>query len=217
MPKIIDLTGQTFGALTVVERGPSIRSGSGWRAGWVLRCECGNTTTATTNNLKAGHPQSCGCLTSALISKARLARPKRHCSVPECGGPNYGHGLCHKHYRRWKRHGDPLAGGTYNGDPEAFLSSVALQYRGEECLIWPFAKTGGGYANIYRDGANQVVSRIVCEAKNGPAPSPEHHAAHTCHCGHIGCVTWGHLEWQTPAENLADRPRLEARRLRHAS
>jgi hypothetical protein len=40
---------------------------------------------------------------------------------------------------------------------------------------------------------------------NGPPPTPEHEAAHSCGKGHEGCIAPGHLEWKTPAENTADR------------
>lgn len=34
------------------------------------------------------------------------------CEIPDCGNPvrNKARGLCSRHYRRWQRHGDPLAG-----------------------------------------------------------------------------------------------------------
>ncbi len=31
------------------------------------------------------------------------------CSIPDCGKPVAGWGWCNTHYRRWKRHGSPLA------------------------------------------------------------------------------------------------------------
>ena len=34
------------------------------------------------------------------------------CSVKGCGKPHYGRGWCNAHYTRWRRHGDPLGGGT---------------------------------------------------------------------------------------------------------
>lgn len=47
------------------------------------------------------------------------------------------------------------------------------------------------------------VSRLVCEAYHGPAPSPEHHAAHND--GDISNNHHGNLRWATPAENAADK------------
>lgn len=71
------------------------------------------------------------------------------------------------------------------------------------CLIWPFASKGGGYVSV--GGERILVHRLVCEHRNGPAPTPEHHAAHSCGRGHDGCVNQWHLNWRTPAENQLER------------
>jgi hypothetical protein len=34
-----------------------------------------------------------------------MAKPKRFCSIDDCGKPAFGHGMCSKHYQRWKRYG----------------------------------------------------------------------------------------------------------------
>ncbi len=33
------------------------------------------------------------------------------CSIEGCSRPHYGLGWCNKHYQRWRKHGDPHAGG----------------------------------------------------------------------------------------------------------
>lgn len=53
-----DLTNQKFGKLTALE--PDINSRG--RTTWKCLCECGGTKTVTTNELRAGDTQSCGCL-----------------------------------------------------------------------------------------------------------------------------------------------------------
>lgn len=53
-----DLTGLTFGRLTVIKRAENIRG----RTAWLCRCECGNMKTVLTKYLKNGSVQSCGCL-----------------------------------------------------------------------------------------------------------------------------------------------------------
>lgn len=59
MPKIIDLTGQRFGKLVVIEQAGKI----GNHIAWICKCDCGNITKAISgNNLKKGHVKSCGCL-----------------------------------------------------------------------------------------------------------------------------------------------------------
>lgn len=59
MAKIIDLTGQKIGRLTVVERGPNTGQG---RAQWLCRCACGSEKLVKAENLSGGHTKSCGCL-----------------------------------------------------------------------------------------------------------------------------------------------------------
>jgi hypothetical protein len=56
--KFIDLTGQQFGRLTVIERAENSNHG---HAQWRCVCRCGNETTAKGNNLRSGNSLSCGC------------------------------------------------------------------------------------------------------------------------------------------------------------
>ena len=62
MPTLIDLTGQRFGMLTVLQRAvvPSNRPY------WWCECDCGETTMVMGQHLKTGDTQSCGCLRRAL-------------------------------------------------------------------------------------------------------------------------------------------------------
>lgn len=59
MSKKIDLTGQKFGKLTVIEYVGSKNN----RAIWRCKCSCpeGNEVIVPTTHLKSGHTQSCGC------------------------------------------------------------------------------------------------------------------------------------------------------------
>jgi len=58
-PKL-DLTGMTFGRLTVLKRlGPV---GSTHHVWWRCLCDCGNKIDVTAQRLKTGWTQSCGCL-----------------------------------------------------------------------------------------------------------------------------------------------------------
>lgn len=42
-----------------------------------------------------------------------MAKPKRICSIPDCGKWCCGHGYCTAHYLRFRRHGDPLGGSFF--------------------------------------------------------------------------------------------------------
>lgn len=128
------------------------------------------------------------------------------CTIEGCGKPDVARGWCGAHYRRWRRHGDPLAlKAASPGEPVVYLRDVVLKYEGGECLIWPFARDGGGYGKVFSGGRLTFVSRLVCEAVNGPPPTNAHQAAHGCGRGDKGCVAPGHLRWATPSENCADR------------
>lgn len=61
---LVDLTGQKFGRLTVVERAPSYISPQGQiRTRWKCKCECGNETIKTSRQLTKIPNISCGCYT----------------------------------------------------------------------------------------------------------------------------------------------------------
>ncbi len=56
MPATIDLTGQTFGALTVIEQCERKKKATLWRC----RCSCGKEAIVQASNLRSGHSKSCG-------------------------------------------------------------------------------------------------------------------------------------------------------------
>lgn len=129
------------------------------------------------------------------------------CSIEGCENDAFSRTWCRKHYMRWWTHGNAntvLVPHAPVGEPAAFLE-MAKAYAGDDCLIWPYATNTDGYAQIgIGNRKRAVVSRLVCEDANGPAPSETHHAAHSCGNGHSGCVTRRHLSWKTPAQNQAD-------------
>lgn len=65
MTKLIDLTGQRFGRLTVIKKVPSYCS----NAMWLCKCDCGNTTEVLGTTLRRGESRSCGCLRAELSKK----------------------------------------------------------------------------------------------------------------------------------------------------
>lgn len=130
-----------------------------------------------------------------------MAKIKRICSVENCGKPHYGRGFCCAHWERWKRYGNPLEGRVTHGEAKRYFEKFVLPYEGDDCHTWPYCRDRNGYA-ILKDG---FVHRLVCEAANGPPPTPEHHAAHSCGNGSEGCVTKGHVFWKTRSENEADK------------
>jgi hypothetical protein len=73
MRPLIDLTGQQFGRLTVLERAPS---GAGGKARWRVRCDCSEERTVWGQALRTGRTRSCGCLRVEVATAALHADPR---------------------------------------------------------------------------------------------------------------------------------------------
>jgi len=74
--RVIDLTGQKFSRLTVLERAGSYQAPNGnTTAQWLCKCDCGETKVIITGHLRSGSSKSCGCLRTE-ISAARFAGKK---------------------------------------------------------------------------------------------------------------------------------------------
>lgn len=135
--------------------------------------------------------------------------PTRICQVEGCGRPQKGQGYCKAHWMRVRTHGDAQAGlPIFKKAASAWIASHAT-YSGDECLIWPFARTAGGRGSVTRrvvgmGKGNISASRAMCILAHGDPPTPKHVAAHTCGKGHEACVNPRHLRWATPKENAAD-------------
>ena len=65
MGKLIDLTGQKFGRLTVLERTTSTNK----NVKWLCVCDCGKITSVFGVDLKSGKTKSCGCLFSEQLAQ----------------------------------------------------------------------------------------------------------------------------------------------------
>src|ERR1700722_1650389 len=66
----MDLSGQTFGRLLVLRRGPTFSKS---QASWHVRCECGAEKIVRQVSLRGGISKSCGCLRRELSQKRRKA------------------------------------------------------------------------------------------------------------------------------------------------
>ncbi len=75
MGKLIDLTGQRFGRLTVVQRAGTSKQG---RALWLCRCTCGKETVVLSSSLRRGATQSCGCIHSEMLHNRITAQNTTH-------------------------------------------------------------------------------------------------------------------------------------------
>jgi len=78
----VDLTGQPFGRLTVLEyagREPAPHAGRGGHALWLCECVCNARVTVRGARLRAGRIVSCGCQRADPLIRqaARLTIPER--------------------------------------------------------------------------------------------------------------------------------------------
>jgi hypothetical protein len=76
-PRFQDLTGRTFGRLTVT----AFAEKRGKKLYWKCRCDCGNETIVVSYALTAGTSSSCGCFRREFRSKESVTHGLR--SVPE--------------------------------------------------------------------------------------------------------------------------------------
>lgn len=69
--KLIDLTGQRFGRLTVIKKAKPYKSPDGLShtTQWLCRCDCGKEVIVMGVNMKHGFTKSCGCLRSETSRK----------------------------------------------------------------------------------------------------------------------------------------------------
>lgn len=72
MGKLIDLTGQKFGRLTVLGRAPKPDGATSTSAFWYCVCECGTKKIISGNVLRQGKAKSCGCLNNEIRDKDSL-------------------------------------------------------------------------------------------------------------------------------------------------
>ena len=62
--RIINLTGEVFGKLTVLSRDDSKPKGQNKPAYWLCKCSCGETCSVRSDHLRSGYTSSCGCINS---------------------------------------------------------------------------------------------------------------------------------------------------------
>lgn len=126
--KKLQLTGQRFGKLVVINPAENV----GRRTAWRCRCDCGREITVTTSHLREGHTTSCGCRPNATyihgtcveMLQAKTVRKNNTSGVPGVDWlPKKGlwrATICFK----GKRH--------YLGSYRKFEDAVKARKRGEE-------------------------------------------------------------------------------------
>ena len=130
------------------------------------------------------------------------------CSI--CDQPVDSRGLCRAHYRRWRRHGDPLGGGRGHRPKglsveESFRWFMPGDPPIEGCWDWTASTASHGYGqfSITVDGKLRVLRahRVSHEIFIGPIPA----GLDVLHsCDRPVCVQPAHLRAGTATENTQD-------------
>lgn len=139
-----------------------------------------------------------------------MATQFKSCSVDNCnrnadrsaGGTR---GYCNSHYRRLKKHGDPVAGRISSGERLRFITEVALPHESDECLVWPYGRDRNGYGQFRHEGVSMGPHRYICIVCHGEPGPIRMEASHSCGKGHLGCVNPKHIRWATPKENNGEK------------
>ena len=142
MSKLIDLTGNRYCKLVVIERAENTNRGE---PRWKCKCDCGNITTVKGQNLKHGLVKSCGCLRSES-NKSRTKHGlsndplyikwnsiKVRCYDPSCKSyKDYG-GRGIKMCDEWKNSVDEFAKWAYSSGYNEDLTIERIDNNGDYC------------------------------------------------------------------------------------
>jgi len=77
MGKLIDLTGQQFGRLTVIKR---VKNNKHHQIRWLCQCDCGNYVVVVGNSLRQRLTKSCGCLSIESTIKRNTVHGHNNCN-----------------------------------------------------------------------------------------------------------------------------------------
>jgi hypothetical protein len=148
---------------------------------------------------------------------AGITLDDRICSFPGCGEPRKARGYCKKHWRRWRKHGDPAvvaAGGNKLGErrrplAERFWAKVDKNgpvpaHRPElgPCWPWTGALFDTGYGCFRLDARHSTgAHRVSYLLAHGEIPEGAY-ILH--HCDNKPCVRSEHIYAGTAADNYRD-------------
>ena len=119
------------------------------------------------------------------------------CSIPKCTGRVVARSLCHKHYRRWKRHGDPNIV-KYRERGVSIWKHVMDAFRAvqdvrdpDACMPYSKGTRSEGYPILRIRGKVYRIHRMLYVFHRGLGMSDPVQVYHTC--GNRTCLNVRHM------------------------
>lgn len=167
MSKKIDLTGQRFGRLVVIEETKPFYSSGRKRMMWLCKCDCGNVLAVRGENLRCKNTMSCGCYkkerTRESNTKHGLTNSRiyyiwnsmlERCNHPSCRSYKYygdrGIKVC-KQWRKFEPFYEWAMSNGYREDLTIDRIDVNGNYEPSNCR----------WVDLYTQGRNKRNNRLV--------------------------------------------------------
>ena len=150
---------------------------------------------------------------------------KGTCPIDDCGRPATHRDWCLKHYKRWRKTGDPNEVSFIRGDDRARFESRADRSGGPDaCHPFNGPRDEGGYCHIRIGGDVRPAHAVAWELEHGPIQvdpvlGRRFDIDHECHnravlegscvagvCAHRTCVNVRHLGMKPRTEHRRDTP-----------
>jgi hypothetical protein len=130
---------------------------------------------------------------------------ERRCYVEGCDHKYYAKGMCDMHRQRKAISGDPLKvkfNRAIEGKPMQLINR-AVADNNNECILWPYMSSGGGYGRVKYRGVKTPAHSLALRLKKGDPPVGKFMACHKCHTP--GCINPNHLYWGDGYDNSRDK------------
>lgn len=128
-------------------------------------------------------------------------QPIRLCSIDGCARTHMAKGFCHRHYERWRTHGDAMSMRYQQLEmPLRFWEKVAITADINRCWLWEPSADRETYGSFAYRGKMDLAHRVAWMLTHGRTPKKV--VRHTC--DNRCCVNPNHLLEGSSKNNSED-------------